>query len=510
METSDDVNVGTVTQEILEGTDADPGEYPWMVQISLERPDGTFTHACGGSLIAPNWVMTAAHCVYPNGNYTTPYSEDELQLTFGEHNLASVDGTEQVAGVGLPLHIEEIIPHEDYGQTDPPLYGGLNDIALIRLNQNVVLNDNVQMVALASGDDGPTDQTKFSGWGVALEPAVGFYDPDILQESMLPVVENSDCDAFFDAFGAGLYRDLTEADLCAGFGTGTPATCNRDSGGPLVLTRENGCEEQLGLVNWGYIGCGGYTSYARVSHHLPWIQSKVDNLGGAVVYEAEAMAATAGGTYEGGWNLHSNGYVSFFHDFGGDATTLVVTAAGQEGWGWPEMRVTVNGQQFLYQQVNDPNWHDYDVNVPAGFGNAEVRIHFMNDLYRPEFGVDRNLLLDKVSIPGETACTGNSGDIPGEFVVESTEPGRFCGRLVIENNTATDTSSWTATVDIGAGVIDYGWNPNDLSGTGELEIDSLFWNEIIQPGNSYESTGFCVLHAPGAFEHPDVTVDATF
>lgn len=45
------------------GNDAVPGYWPWQVSVQLKLPGGTTKHICGGSLVAPNFVLTATHCL---------------------------------------------------------------------------------------------------------------------------------------------------------------------------------------------------------------------------------------------------------------------------------------------------------------------------------------------------------------------------------------------------------------------------------------------------------------
>ncbi|KAG5281171.1 hypothetical protein AALO_G00068190 [Alosa alosa] len=47
---------------VVNGVDAIPNSWPWQISLQYQR-NGQWGHTCGGSLIATNWVMTAAHCI---------------------------------------------------------------------------------------------------------------------------------------------------------------------------------------------------------------------------------------------------------------------------------------------------------------------------------------------------------------------------------------------------------------------------------------------------------------
>ncbi len=493
---ADALELGTIEQAIWFGTDAVQGSYPWIAEIANAGSSGYF-HNCGGSLIAPDWVLTAAHCLH-DGTAFLP--ADTFRVTLGEHSLSTAEGTEQVAGQGLARTVAQIIPHPQY------LTDAGYDLALMRLSQPVTLNEHVQVVRLARGDDGPNPDTRFAGWGIALggDPLAP-YDPDILQEASLPIVANSACDNFFRSTGSPAYHDVTAGELCAGH-SGTPNTCNKDSGGPLTAVRSNGCEEQVGLLSWGYLGCGGYSVYTRVSAHYDWIQQNVANLAGDITYEAEAMNHPTGNAHTGGWNISSNGYISFTRSFSGAAETMLVRAAGQDGWGWPNMRVTVGNQEVLNTLVTSADWTDFEVHFTPAAGTAEVRIYFTNDNFQPNANppVDRNLFVDKVTFLGKTACTGASAQLQATLDVYDDWGAGYCARLQLQNTNTTATTSWSVVVDTGSSVVTQSWNPTNISGPGAHTFASAGWNAAIAPNATYNQSGFCANRAPGSSALPSV------
>ena len=101
---------------IVGGREAEPGEWPWQIALIHAGGDPYLDQFCGGTLISPLWVVTAAHCA-------EEAAPDDLQVLAGIHNLVETD-----PGY-VRLDVAEIIIHPDYGLVNQ--YD--SDIALLRL-----------------------------------------------------------------------------------------------------------------------------------------------------------------------------------------------------------------------------------------------------------------------------------------------------------------------------------------------------------------------------------------
>jgi secreted trypsin-like serine protease len=232
------------------GNTADAGEWPWQ---ALVRP-GPFL--CGGSLIADDWVLTAAHCV-------TGFGPANVTVTLGDHTIFVSDGTEQVFN-----SVAQVIIHPDYDSSSND-----NDVALLQLpTPAALLPGQVEVVSLnREADIAPGTLATVTGWGTTSEGGV---IAQILQEVEIPVVTNQVCN---QSYGGGITSNM----LCAGFQTGGKDSCQGDSGGPLVIPVNNSWA-QIGIVSFGN-GCARpdfYGVYSRVSALVGWIESITGPLAG--------------------------------------------------------------------------------------------------------------------------------------------------------------------------------------------------------------------------------------
>jgi hypothetical protein len=236
-------------------------EWPWMAALIQSRfdvpADGAF---CGGSLIHPQWVLTAAHCVGRQFGLGLLDPED-LHVVVGSHDLDN-------QGQGMRIPVLEIIVHPDYNG-DVTRTG--NDLALLLLAWPV---DDAQPVTLLDDPEKPLENVLATsiGWGVvSTEP--GVEKPSILREASYPIVSNASANEARAYDGS-----LRSSMLPAGYPKGRVSSCYGDSGGPLMI-QDPGTGEwlQVGIVSFGH-DCAtpfSYGIYTRVTSFVSWIYQHI-------------------------------------------------------------------------------------------------------------------------------------------------------------------------------------------------------------------------------------------
>jgi secreted trypsin-like serine protease len=213
---------------IINGTTTLPTRFPYTVSLQKNS-----FHFCGGSLIAPNVVLTAAHC----WNQDFP---EYISANINHHTLTSPQEGSETFEVELAL----IHPLYSNILQDP----GNNDYMLIKLKgsstlPNVILNADDNQPAVGSN-------VTVMGWGNT-HTSGAYADSDVLQQVEVNTISNEDCLASYP--GSVVHDSLCIAEVGQG-------ACQDDSGGPLVVKGANfDTDVQVGVVSWG-IGCATATS----------------------------------------------------------------------------------------------------------------------------------------------------------------------------------------------------------------------------------------------------------
>jgi len=232
--------VPMVDRRIVGGEDTTIEQLPWQISMT-----NFGSHRCGGSILSPTKIITAAHCV---------------RGTITQYVSVRAGSTFRTTG-GVTIPVSRIIEHEDY---NVPIYFD-HDVALLFLQSAFTFGPGIQAIALpaqgfvvAHGTDART-----SGWGALQQ---GGSPPEILQVVTVPVVSNDICGDAYEEL-----NPITDGMICAGLlEEGGRDACQGDSGGPLVVG-----EVLHGVVSWGY-GCAvpGFPGvYARTAFYRDWIDS---------------------------------------------------------------------------------------------------------------------------------------------------------------------------------------------------------------------------------------------
>ncbi|XP_065346860.1 clotting factor B-like [Cloeon dipterum] len=253
--------IPSIAGQIFRGNISQTGDHPWHVYIENLMTGG----ACGGTLISPTVVLTAAHCIYGS-------KAEDFRVSLGLYDKRK----RRAPGVQR-RKLSSMITHPKYDSAE-----FISDVGLVILKKKVKITNNVRPICLWN-DDSDSNLARVAGTK-AMAVGFGLVDnhtrTDDLQEVRLPILTHKECYLSKRNFFAKYLRPGD--NFCAGYTNGT-TTCNGDSGGSLSVEKD-GRWFIRGIVSFGMskiVKFKGrnislchpyqYTLFADIARSIDWI-----------------------------------------------------------------------------------------------------------------------------------------------------------------------------------------------------------------------------------------------
>lgn len=257
------VNVQHQRLRIFGGGTSPHGLWPWQVALTVN----SLFH-CGGSLIAEDWIVTAAHCVY---HQLTKKRYSRIKVYLGVHDISSGLKDPRVQMIDS----RDIVPHPNFNWKTFD-----SDLALIQLKEKANITDYVRPVCLPNKQQRrkvtPGKMGVMLGWGLTEKDSLSTK----LRQVYMPVVGHSSCQK---AYKKETWP-ITSNMLCAGYTSNAKDSCKRDSGGGFLFPESKGKKKKWflgGIISWGNPRCGTPGKYSVFTHinsrFSRWIKNYIYN-----------------------------------------------------------------------------------------------------------------------------------------------------------------------------------------------------------------------------------------
>ncbi|XP_044252872.1 brachyurin-like [Tribolium madens] len=232
--------------KIINGNDAQKGQFPWQVLIWTETTNNQFIN-CSGAIISHDWVLTSASCIN---------QANLVSVASGNSDLSDLSGV-------IITEAESVNIHEDFNNDSLQ-----NNLGLVKLKSSLIFDETTQAISLSEDVVGDGINVTIAGWGYSNKDSNNI--TSILQFANVPTIKNSECAKVYGS------KVVTSTVLCTHNSSLVKGPCINDGGAPLIM---NAATDPQHVGIFSYIGANGCeknypAGYTRTASYLNWIKNK--------------------------------------------------------------------------------------------------------------------------------------------------------------------------------------------------------------------------------------------